>query len=64
MSIAEAGDGFVRTAVQAAEEEVEPGIDLAALAEGFAVVTPIRAPGDATDFRLNLESIRVHGWGL
>jgi 5'-nucleotidase len=59
VSIAEAGEGFVRTAVQAAEEELEPGTDLAALAEGFAVVTPIRAPGEATDVRLNLESIRV-----
>ena len=59
VSLAEAGDGFVRTAVQAAEEDPEPGTDLAALAEGFAVVTPIRAPGEATDVRLNLESIRV-----
>jgi 5'-nucleotidase len=60
VSIAEAGEGFVRTAVQAAEEELEAGTDLAALAEGFAVVTPIRAPGEATDVRMNLESIRVH----
>jgi 5'-nucleotidase len=59
VSLAEAGDGFVRTAVQAAEEELEEGTDLAALAEGFAVVTPIRAPGEATDVRMNLESIRV-----
>ena len=64
VSLAEAGDGFVRTAVQAAEEELEPGTDLAALAEGFAVVTPIRAPGEATDVRMNLESIRVHSAAL
>lgn len=64
VSLAEAGDGFVRTAVQAAEEELEPGTDLAALADGFAVVTPIRAPGEATDVRLNLESIRVHSPAL
>ena len=57
MSIAEAGDGFVRTAVQAADEPLEPGTDLAALAEGYAVVTPIRAPGEATDVKINLESI-------
>jgi 5'-nucleotidase len=59
ISIAEAGEGFVRTAVQAADEALEPGTDLAALAEGYAVVTPIRAPGEARDVRLNLENIQV-----
>jgi 5'-nucleotidase len=59
MSIAEAGEGFVRTAVQAADEPLEDGTDLAALAEGFAVVTPIRAPGEATDVKVNLENIVV-----
>ncbi len=60
ISIAEAGEGYVRTAVQAAEETLEPGTDLAALADGYATVTPIRAPGEAADVKLNLESIRVH----
>jgi 5'-nucleotidase len=59
VSIAEAGEGFVRTAVQAAEEELEEGTDLAALAAGFAVVTPIRAPEEARDVRLNLESVAL-----
>lgn len=59
MSIAEAGEGYVRTAVQAADEPLEPGTDLAALAEGFAVVTPIRSPAEATDVKFNLESIVV-----
>jgi len=59
ISIAEAGEGFVRTAVQAAEEEFEPDTDLAALAESFAVVTPMRAPGEAQDVHLNLEGIRI-----
>lgn len=59
ISIAEAGEGFVRTAVQAADEPLEEGTDLAALAENFAVVTPMRAPGEAIDVRLNLESIPV-----
>ncbi|MGA5303803.1 5'/3'-nucleotidase SurE [Nucisporomicrobium flavum] len=59
MSIAEAGEGFVRTAVQAADEPLEPGTDLAALAEGYASVTPIRAPGEATDVKINLENIVV-----
>ncbi|MEV4707954.1 5'/3'-nucleotidase SurE [Actinoplanes sp. NPDC049316] len=59
MSIAEAGEGFVRTAVQAADEPLEPGTDLAALAEGYASVTPIRAPGEAADVKINLENIVV-----
>jgi 5'-nucleotidase len=59
ISIAEAGDGFVRTAVQAADEELEPDTDLAALADSYAVVTPMRAPGEARDVHLNLEGIRI-----
>jgi 5'-nucleotidase len=59
ISIAEAGEGYVRTAVQAADEELEAGTDLAALAESYAVVTPIRGPEEATDVRLNLESIKI-----
>jgi 5'-nucleotidase len=59
ISIAEAGEGFVRTAVQAADEAVEPGTDLAALAESYAVVTPIRALDEARDVRLALENITV-----
>jgi 5'-nucleotidase len=59
MSVAEAGEGFVRTAVQAADEPLEEGTDLAALAEGYAVVTPLRAPAEATDVKFNLESIVV-----
>jgi len=59
MSIAEAGEGFVRTAVQAADETLEPDTDLAVLAEHFAVVTPIRAPVEAADVRFSLETIRV-----
>ena len=57
ISIAEAGEGFVRTAVQAAQEQLEPDTDLAALADCYAVVTPMRAPGEARDVRLNLEAV-------
>lgn len=60
MSIAEAGEGFVRTAVQAADELLEPQTDLAALAEHFAVVTPLRAPVEAADVRFNLETVPLH----
>ncbi|WP_285686675.1 5'/3'-nucleotidase SurE [Actinoplanes sp. NBRC 103695] len=59
VSIAERSEGFVRTAVQAAQEHLEPGTDLATLAEGYASVTPLRSPAEAKDVRLNLESIRV-----
>jgi 5'-nucleotidase len=59
VSIVEAGEGFVRTAVEAADEDLEPGTDLAALAESYAVVTPIRAPGEVRDVRLELETIQV-----
>ena len=59
VSIAEREEGFVRTAIQAADEDVEPDTDIAALAEGYASVTPIRAPGEAKDVRLNLEAIKV-----
>jgi 5'-nucleotidase len=64
MSIAEAGEGFVRTAVQAADELLEPQTDLAALAEHFAVVTPLRAPVEASDVRFNLETVAVHSPAL
>lgn len=59
VSIAEAGEGHVRTAVQVADEPLELGTDLAGLAEGYAVVTPIRAPSDATDVPLDLETFLV-----
>ncbi|WP_083449124.1 MULTISPECIES: 5'/3'-nucleotidase SurE [Actinoplanes] len=58
MSIAEAGDGYVRTAVQAAEEDLDPGTDLAALAENFAVITPIRAPSEDPGVRISLDGIK------
>ena len=63
MSIAEAGEGFVRTAVQAVDD-LEPQTDLAALAEHFAVVTPLRAPVEAADVRFNLETVPVHAPSL
>jgi 5'-nucleotidase len=64
MSIAEAGEGFVRTAVQAADDLLEPQTDLAALAEHFAVVTPLRAPVEAADVHFNLETVPVHAPAL
>jgi 5'-nucleotidase len=46
MAIAEAGEGFVRTSVEATGDRSEPGSDLALLADGYASVTPIRAVGE------------------
>jgi 5'-nucleotidase len=57
MSVAEAGDGFLRTAVQATDEPLVPGTDLAVLAEGFATVTPIRAPGEDGTVDLDLDAV-------
>ena len=59
ISVAEAGEGFLRTVVQACHEPPEPGTDLAVLAEGFATVTPIRAPGEAGEVALDLTTTTV-----
>jgi 5'-nucleotidase len=59
ISVAEAGEGFLRTVVQASTEPPEPGTDLAVLAEGFATVTPIRAPGEAGEVALDLTTTTV-----
>ena len=64
VSIAEAGEGFVRTAVQAADDTLQPDTDLAALAEHFAVVTPIRPPHEMTEVRINLETVPLHAPAL
>jgi len=64
VSIAEAGEGFVRTAVQAADDTLQPDTDLAALAEHFAVVTPIRPPHEMTEVKINLEAIPLHASAL
>ena len=42
MTIAEAGEGYVRTSVQESEIRPDPGTDLSLLAEGWATVTAIR----------------------
>jgi 5'-nucleotidase len=54
MSVAEIGEGFVRTSVQESGARVEPGTELAYLAEGYATVTAIRAIVEAEDVRLDL----------
>jgi 5'-nucleotidase len=54
MTIAEAGEGYVRTSVQESESRPDPGTDLALLAEGWATVTPIRTVTVADDVELSL----------
>ncbi|MBB5867653.1 5'-nucleotidase [Allocatelliglobosispora scoriae] len=43
----EAGDGFVRMTIAEAKETPVPGTDAAALADGYACVTPLRAITEA-----------------
>ena len=49
MTVAEAGEGFVRTSIEASTEEPEPGTDVAALVAGYASVTAIRALAELSD---------------
>ncbi|GAB3985453.1 5'/3'-nucleotidase SurE [Plantactinospora veratri] len=53
MTVAEAGRGFVRTALEESGQQVEPGTDVAWLAEGYASVTAIRAVTEASDVDLS-----------
>ncbi|AEB46641.1 5'/3'-nucleotidase SurE [Micromonospora maris] len=53
MTVAEAGHGFVRTSLEEPGQAVQPGTDLALLAEGYASVTAIRAVTEATDIDLS-----------
>ncbi|GAA1888834.1 5'/3'-nucleotidase SurE [Asanoa iriomotensis] len=43
LAVVETGDGFVRTALAESGEHLVPGTDLAALADGYATVTALRA---------------------
>ncbi|WP_428964233.1 5'/3'-nucleotidase SurE [Micromonospora fluostatini] len=52
MTVAEAGHGFVRTSLEEPGQAVQPGSDLALLAEGYASVTAIRAVTEVTDVDL------------
>lgn len=53
MTIAEAGEGYLRTQIQESEARPDAGTDLALLAEGWATVTPIRTI-EAADVALTL----------
>jgi 5'-nucleotidase len=57
MSVAEAGQGFVRVMIGEQERTPAPGTDLALLAEGYATVTPIRSISEVHDTDLHLDDI-------
>lgn len=47
MTIAETGEGYIRTAIEETKVDLAPGTDLALLADGYATVTPLQAVGEA-----------------
>ncbi|WDZ83621.1 5'/3'-nucleotidase SurE [Micromonospora cathayae] len=49
MTVAESGQGFVRTSVEENGADRVPGSDLAWLADGYAAVTVVRGPGELPD---------------
>ncbi|GAA3763131.1 5'/3'-nucleotidase SurE [Micromonospora maritima] len=56
VSVAERGEGFVRTAVEENAVRAVPGTDLAWLADGYAAVTAVRALGDLPEVELPIET--------
>ncbi|MFI7159142.1 5'/3'-nucleotidase SurE [Micromonospora chalcea] len=55
VSVAERGEGFVRTAVEENAVRAVPGTDIAWLADGYAAVTAIRALGQLPDVELPVD---------
>lgn len=51
-TVAESGQGFVRTSLEESGAELEPGTDIALLAEGYATVTALRAVLETSDVEL------------
>jgi 5'-nucleotidase len=57
MTVIEAGEGFVRTAVEQHGARLIPGTDTALLAEGYATLSAIRPP--SLDSRVELPHPRL-----
>ncbi|MBU8859828.1 MULTISPECIES: 5'/3'-nucleotidase SurE [unclassified Micromonospora] len=55
VSIAERGEGFVRTAVEENAVRAVPGTDIAWLADGYAAVTAVRALGHLPEMELPVD---------
>ncbi|MFF5290434.1 5'/3'-nucleotidase SurE [Paractinoplanes globisporus] len=49
IALLESGDDFVHTDFLRSREEPAPGSDLALLAEGYATLTPVRPPAEASE---------------
>ncbi|MEV1288586.1 5'/3'-nucleotidase SurE [Micromonospora sp. NPDC049679] len=54
MSIAEMGEGYLRTSIEENGARLDPGTDLAFLADGYASVTPLRSVVEAEHVSLQL----------
>jgi len=52
MTVVESGEGFVRTSLEQTGERPAAGTDLAAIADGYASVTPIRALAELSDVEI------------
>lgn len=48
MRIVETGEGYVQTAIEEIDVTLDPGTDLALLADGYATVTPLLGVGEAS----------------
>ncbi|WP_431878157.1 5'/3'-nucleotidase SurE [Micromonospora marina] len=55
VSVAERGEGFVRTAVEVNAVRAVPGTDIAWLADGYAAVTAVRALGHLPEVELPVD---------
>ncbi|WBB79786.1 5'/3'-nucleotidase SurE [Micromonospora sp. WMMD882] len=60
MTVAETGHGYLRTALTAPEQVVQPGTDLFWLAEGYASATAIRAVTEVSD--VDLSGLSGEAW--
>lgn len=62
MSLAESGEGYVRTAIKQNSDRYEEGSDIALLAEGYATVTPVRSIRAVEDTKLGalIGSLELH----
>ncbi|MBU2669420.1 5'/3'-nucleotidase SurE [Actinoplanes bogorensis] len=52
IALAGAGEGFVRTTIERADEPLVPGTDIALLASGYATVTALRPPAAVAGVRI------------
>jgi 5'/3'-nucleotidase len=57
MALAGSGEGFARVTLEDSGGRVEPGTDLAHLADGYACVTPVHTLLEAREFEF--EPVRV-----